>query len=104
MTETVAETACRILENLTVILQSGTFPGYMAGEIAESRKFISAMLEKSRLDQEALTPKSEPTDDEKIAAAAVQYDFVTDGELPHTYRDAGSQPVKRKRGRPRKAK
>lgn len=100
MTETVTDTACRVLENLTVILQSGTFPGYMAGELHECRSFVSKMLEQARTDQElANQPKSEtPADDQEQIAAAYAYDFVTDGQLGPVV------PEKRKRGRPRKAK
>lgn len=102
MQESVTDTACRVLENLTVILQSGTFPGYMAAELAEARKFISSMLERARTDQETENQskvQSETLDDQGQVAAAfadLSYDFVSDG--------GPIVPEKRKRGRPRKAK
>lgn len=97
--ETVTETACRVLENLTVILQSGTFPGYMAAELAEARKFTAQMLDKFRLDQEAQTQVQSETNDQAQVAAAfedLRYDFVPE-------HGPKAEPAKRKRGRPRKA-
>lgn len=98
--ETVTDTACRVLENLMVILQSGTFPGYMAAELAECRQFTLRMFEQAKIDRDNQAKQSE-TNDQKVAAAFddLRYDFVGDAGPGFT-----EQPVKRKRGRPRKAK